>query len=187
MALTLRIRFEGGMNWSSFFEVVGLWSSWVGLAFERAAGTVGEFILSGHLQRVSVLHTPAWSVGRRCRRRPEEDVECNPNAFEAHSARRLMDERRSLVAELRHLVVGHLRHQQFFVKHLHAASQNVFRVQHHLEVADVDLDVAPQVVYRSESSSAEWGRLVTRHSVNASWMRISCRRTSITASAGSSG
>ena len=146
MALTLRIWFGGGVFRSSFFEVVGLWSSWVGFAFERAAGAVGEFIVSGNRQGLLVFRTPARSVGRRCRRRPQENIERCPRFFEAHAARRLGDERRGLAAELRHQIVRHLRHQQLFVKHVHPACQNSFRVQHHFEVADVDLDVAAKAV-----------------------------------------
>ena len=102
MALTLGIWFGGGIFGFSFFEVVGLGASGVGFAFERTAGTVGEFIVSGDRQRLSIFVAPARSVGGRRRSGPQEDVERRPGAFEAHPARRLVDERRSLAAELCH-------------------------------------------------------------------------------------
>ena len=39
-------------------------------------------------------------------------------------------------------VIGDQRGQQFFVEHLDASGLDAFGVQHHFEVADIDLDVA---------------------------------------------
>ncbi|MCX7419159.1 MAG: PPC domain-containing protein, partial [Planctomycetia bacterium] len=55
MALTLGVWFGAGIFGSSFLELVGFWSSGVGFSGERAAGTIGEFVLRGHQQSLTVF------------------------------------------------------------------------------------------------------------------------------------
>ena len=139
MALVLEMNESGWSRfWFSFVELVGFWAFGVGFSEDASIGSVGEFVERRVVQGGGRFVSPVF--GRGVPGAHQEDWEGGPEAFAAQPSGRFVDEFGGLAAELSHQVVRHHRRQQFLAKRVQTASADLFGIQYHLQISEIDFD-----------------------------------------------